>query len=57
MLFRSVLLLADEQAGWAHRVHPRPSAVILIDSEKRPITLKHLHRKLLGMLGINEEGQ
>src|SRR5262249_42804073 len=52
-----VLLLADEQAGWAHRVHPRPSAVILIDSEKRPITLKHLHRKLLGMLGIDEEGQ
>jgi serine/threonine protein kinase len=49
-----VLLLSAEQADWRHRVHPRPTAAVLIDTEQRPITLKHLHRKVLAMLGSND---
>ncbi|MBI1914051.1 MAG: protein kinase [Planctomycetes bacterium] len=50
-----VLLLSDEQAGWAYRVHPRPTAAVLVDTEKRRVTLKQLHRKVMDLLGINGE--
>jgi eukaryotic-like serine/threonine-protein kinase len=37
-----ILVLSDDQADWAGKIDPHPSAVTMV----RPITLKQLHKKL-----------